>query len=146
MKKLGIGLILGMFVSLLLAVTAVDSRDSRFPVAKYSTTQLSWVASDANDKSSTIANLNGTIERIDIVVSDGNVTQNATVSFADEGGTALASFTVDMNSVQRLLKLATSDSTDFNAIPCCGNLVVTVDPSNGPTGVTWTVDVSVYVE
>lgn len=144
MRKYVLGFIIGIGTLFLLAA---DQRNTglQYPVAKYSTTQLSWVASDANDKSTTLYNLNGTIERMDIVISDANVTKNATFSFADAGGTALVSWTADMNSAQRLLKLATSDSTDFNALPVCGNLVATVDPNTGPVGVTWTVDFNIYV-
>jgi len=145
-----LGIVAGVALTLVLAATKVDNRhlDMRYPVAKYSATQMTRVAGDANAVSTTLYNINGLIERIDIVSSDANTTgQTYTVALADEDGTALASFaTISMDSAVRTMKLATSDSTDFNAVPSNGDIVVTVTGSSAPTGVTWTVNLNIFVE
>lgn len=148
MKKYVLGLILGLCFSFVLAATVIDTRhyDARYPVAKYSSTQLTWANRDANDKSTTLANINGFIERVDIIVNDGNDANMAAIHLEDGGGTDLTgAWTLSMTTAARVLKLATSDSTDFNAIPSCGNLVIKVDPNQGPDGITWTVDFNIYV-
>jgi hypothetical protein len=152
MKKhwISAAVLFGMALALALGVTASDNRhlDMRFPVAKYSATQMSLVAADANDVTTTIANLNGLIERIDIISSDANTTgQTYSVALEDEDGTDLASFTsISMDSAVATMKLATSDATDFNAVPSAGDVVITVNPSSGPTGVTWTIQLHIFVE
>lgn len=152
MRKYGItiALLLGIATALLLGVTATDNRhlDMRYPVGKYSATQMSLVAADANDVRTLIANVNGLIERIDITSSDANTTgATYVVTLEDEDGMDLASFTaISMDSAIATMKLATSDSTDFNAVPCAGDIVITVNPTSGPSGVTWTVDINIFVE
>jgi hypothetical protein len=150
MKKYIIGFMLALSLFLFIAATT-DHRnwDDRYPVAKISISQLSWVSGDANSASTTLSNINGMIERIDIVVSDSNQAPAnvCTVLLEDDEGTDLAYFAnVPMTPATRTMKLATSDSTDFDAIPCCGNIVVTVDPNVGPTGVMWTFDMVIFVE
>lgn len=149
MRKYVIGFIIALSLVVLLAAAKVDNRQYLgFPVAKYSTTQLSWVAGDANSASTTLYNVNGTIERIDIIVSDANnaPNNNCTITFADEGGTTLKAFTAfPTTPAARTIELATSDSTQFDAIPSCGNVVVTVDPNGAPGGAGWLVDFNIYV-
>jgi len=150
MKRIALGIVLGLCVTALMAVSSVDNRhlDMRYPVGKYSATQMSLVAADANDVRTLIANVNGLIERIDITSSDANTTgATYVVTLEDEDGMDLASFTaISMDSAIATMKLATSDSTDFNAVPCAGDIVITVNPTSGPTGVTWTVDINIFVE
>lgn len=150
MKRIALGILLGLCATAIVAVTSVDNRhlDMRYPIAKYSTTQLSFAVGDANAASTTLYNLNGVIERIDIINSDANTTgEHCDVSIADEDGTVLGTFsTISMDSAARTMKLATSDSTDFNAIPVNGDLVINVDPNGGSSGVVFTVDFNVYLE
>jgi hypothetical protein len=148
-KLITVTFIAGIFTALLLAATRTDNRNSgdQYPIAKYSATQMSLVASDANDVTTTIYNVNGLLERIDIIVSDSNQSPagDCTVTLEDEGGTVLKSFeTILMTPAARTIKLA---PTDFDPIPLCGDVVVTVDPNTtGPTGVTWTFDLNIFVQ
>lgn len=145
MRKLAIGIVVVALVSLLFAATKTDNRQYLgFPIAKYAATQLSFAPGDANVAATTLYNLNGLVERIDIIISDGNNADNAVVTYT-ENGTTMGTFSVSMDSSQRIVKRATSDSTDFDAIPACGNLVFSIDPNGGPGGVTMTVDFDVYV-
>jgi hypothetical protein len=150
MKRIALGIALGLCVTAIVAVTKVDNRymGDQYPIAKYSTTQLSFAVGDANAASTTLYNINGMLERIDVITSDANTTgDNFSVSIADEGGTELVAFsTISMDSAARTLYLSTSDETDFNSVPVNGNLVITVDPNGEPNDAALTVDINVFLQ
>jgi len=145
-----LGVLCGILLTLTFAVTRVDNRNMglEYPVAKYSTTQLSFAVGDANAASTTLSNVNGLIERIDVITSDANTTgDNFSVSIADEDGTELVAFsTISMDSAARTMYVSTSDSADFNSVPVNGDLVVTVDPNSEPNDAALTVDFNFFVE
>lgn len=155
MNKYINGFLMGICLLLLMAFVDKRNQSPRYPVAKYSTTELSWATGDANAASTTLYNLNGIIERIDFTFGDACDTppNYATVSLIEtisSNNYTLCYFT-DLSSYagafahQRYTKLATSDATDFDAIPFNGNLLIQVDPNVGPTGSTFTATIDIYM-
>ncbi len=123
-------------------------------VARLQFAQQSWATGEghaaAND---TIQYVNGTIYRIDVIIS--SVTDNPTVTLTlrDHNGIilvpdALFSTIADGTNHYFLAEsnLGTPDA-DFNPVPHSGNVIATFDPSADPGGAaqTLTVDLILYI-
>jgi hypothetical protein len=121
------------------------------PVATYQITQQSWATGAGHAaKTTDLANLNGMLERIDIIIS--SVTDNPTVdvTLTDSNSCTLVSLTGLADGTKHV-KLAYSNKSspdaDFNPIPINDTVTVSIDPSAdaGGTAQTLTVDVILYV-
>lgn len=113
--------------------------------------QVSWETGDLHAaQTKTLADIEGIIERIDIIIS--SVTDNPTVNLTitDENGCQIVAFTSladGTKHVKYALSKGATDS-DFNPIPVNNTtLTLSVDPSADPggTGQELTVDVILYL-
>lgn len=142
-------LLIILVLTLMVCATTLEQRQfgDTFPVARYEFAQQSWATGAGHASAApTLANVNGYIERIDVLVSSVTADPNVDVTLTDHNTCQLASFT-NLDDGTKHVKLATSDATDFDALPVCGTLTATIDPSAdaGGTGQTLTVDVILYL-
>ena len=129
-------------------MTSKDLRyyDERYPVCRMEFAQKSWVTDEGHAaKTDTLNEINMLIERIDILISEVTGNPTVTVTITDHNSVQLVSFAALADGTKHI-KLATSDATDFDALPVSGDLTVSIDPSADPGGVaqTLTVDVIIY--
>lgn len=123
----------------------------QFSVARFEFARQSW-ATGAGDaaKTATLSNINGTIRRIDVLISSVSANPTVNVSITDHNGVSLVSFSSLADGTKHI-KLAeshkSSQDADFNPLPVNGTLTVSIDPSAdaGGTDQNLTVDVIIYV-
>lgn len=117
-------------------------------IEKRTFAQKSWETGEGHAAlTAELANIQGIIKRIDVLISE--VTDNPTVdvTITDENSCTLVTLSTLADGTKHV-KLATSDSTDFDAIPVCNTLTASIDPSADPGGSaqTLTVTVILYLE
>ena len=124
------------------------------PVARLAAAQQSWATGAGHAAASdTIQFVNGTIYRIDAIIS--SVTDNPTVAvtFRDQNSVVIipdalcAALADGTNHIFLAESNKGTPDADFNPLPHSGNVTVSVDPSADPGGAgqTLTVDVILYV-
>ena len=116
-------------------------------IEKKAFTQLSWVYSTGHAaKTAELADIEGIIVRMDFIISSvtGNPTTNFTIT--DENSVVIVTLNTLADGTKHL-KLATSDSEDFNALPVNNTtLTLSADPSADAGGTdTLTIDVILYI-
>lgn len=127
-------------------VTVNDVRhiNPRATVGVYQITQQSWSSGESDAKTTTLANLYGKCEQIEVKLNDNtnNVTATVAITTADSGTLfSQAGIAEDATTVYK----ATSDATDFDAFLCGGTLTFTITPSGDPGASGLTVDVILYL-
>ncbi len=118
----------------------LDMRDRGliYPVWRRRAT-FTWATGDGHAAQTvTIAGLNGLIQGVVISISEvtGNPTVNVTL--ADDLSGQIGSFATLADGTVHI-----KDSSDFDNIPVACNVVISVDPSADPGGVTQTLTVIV---
>lgn len=133
---------------------ATDDRrheDGRHPVARYEFAEETFPAIGSAALTEELANINGTIEAIEIVISD--TTDGISWTVAITTATAATVFSeASLADNQTHYKVALSNKStqdaDFNPIPVNSTLTATVTPSASPDAAgnnTATVQVIIYV-
>ena len=138
------------------AVSSYDRRPnfSRNPVARLAFSQFDWVTGEGHAaENETFQYVNGTIYRVDVIISSVTGNPTVTMTLRDQNGIilipdALFATLADGTSHYFLAEsnLVTQDA-DFNPVPHNGNVILTVDPSADASGEaqTLTVDFIMYV-
>ena len=148
MKRTIIGLVVGVLIVCALGAN-YDRREQslRYPIAKYQFTQLSWASGASGALTTTIANVNMLVERVDTVASNSTNAITYTIAIADENTVSNAELYSEAGLLEnaQTVHLATKSTPDFDAFPCSGNtLTVTVTPSGDPGASGSTIDVIIY--
>lgn len=126
-----------------------DLRSADKPISRQQFTQLSWATGAGHAaQTATIKNLSMLIERIDVIISSVTANPTVTVTFSDENSAAPIDHTnlAALADGTKHVLLSTKATPDFAAVPVCGNLTVSADPSADPGGAgqELTVDVILY--
>jgi hypothetical protein len=119
-------------------------RGAGFLVARLEVAQQSWASGETTAATSTLANVNGLVEQIEVVVgaTTNNITFTVAITTANSGSVySQAAIADDGTSIYK----ATSDSTNFDAFLACGTLTFTITPSGDPGASGATIDVLIYV-
>ena len=120
-------------------------------VEKKAFAQLDWVTDEGHEaQTATLSNIEGIIERVDIIISSvtGNPTTNITIT--DENSSQIISFSTLADGTSHVKYGLSKGATDcdFNATPVNNTtLTLSADPSAdaGGTSQTLTVDVILYL-
>lgn len=117
-------------------------------VEKKAFAQLTWATGAGHAAQTTaLKDIEGIIVRVDIIISSvtGNPTTNFTIT--DEDSVVILTLSTLADGTKHM-KLATSDSTDFDALPVANStLTLSADPSAdaGGSAETLTIDVILYL-
>lgn len=144
-----------LFLVPLMMAATLDTRDQsrKFPVARYEFVAQTLTYNQTSASTDTLYDLNGTIYAIEVITTDTEDNITYTVALANEDSAALfseASMTDNTVHWRDAISLKSTRDADFNPIPVCENITVTITPSaapdNGNVGTkTATVTVKLYM-
>jgi len=144
-------LLIGLLLALMaMGVTISDRRGegSAFPVSTYQITQQSMPDGDANAVTTTLSNINGIVEQIEVVINNntGNATATVAITSANSGTLySQAAIPENATTVYSALSNKGTQDANFNPFLCDGTLTFTITPSGDPGTSGMTVDVILYV-
>ncbi len=137
---------LALLAVLVMAPTAPPSG----PVNRHEFPRVSWATGAGHAARTTTATVNGTVLRIDIIISEVTANPTVNVSYADHNSVvclpAMNALADATKHFKNAMVNSISASADFNPVAVCGDITITIDPSADPGGTaqTLTVDVVMY--
>ena len=117
--------------------------DGRFRIAKFQFSQLSWASGVTSSKTAEL-NVNVTIERIDVIVSNATNAITMSIKMTDENSATCVDTIATISENATSTYLASKATPDFPACPVNNTLTLTVTPSGDPGTSGVTADVIIY--
>jgi len=118
-------------------MATIDRRNEggKYPIARKEFATQTFPATATAALAPTLANLNGTIKAMEIIISETEDNITYTVALATSEGTALfseAAIADASDNWRDAISLKATRDADFNPIPVCDTITCTITPSAKP--------------